>query len=289
MIVEVLAVVMRRALVARQDPLVQIQRNHLRVATPACVAHHATSSSTWSSNNSSLSGTRSICSCACSHGVRTRYTSYALSNSVGSTPANSPMLTRMRRTLLAWCSRRTCSICSNIACTMLYSCIVRIPFLEKRSDTFGDLVSVRGARELLQFAIEMVVEAVHPGRLIQQLFGNGERVRRSRGDALGGGLHGRVERLDAVHRRDEAVREGALGGQPRIQQHQLHGAAETDQARQKERRALGAGQRRLPIRPFKRRPRRRDDEIARHRDAEPAGRSDAVDGCDKRFRRATDF
>src|SRR5581483_6247423 len=244
MIVEVLAVVMRRALVARQDPLVQIQRNHLRVATPACVAHHATSSSTWSSNNSSLSGTRSICSCACSHGVRTRYTSYALSNSVGSTPANSPMLTRMRRTLLAWCSRRTCSICSNIACTMLYSCIVRIPFLEKRSDTFGDLVSVRGARELLQFAIEMVVEA---------------------------------------------VREGALGGQPRIQQHQLHGAAETDQARQKERRALGAGQRRLPIRPFKRRPRRRDDEIARHRDAEPAGRSDAVDGCDKRFRRATDF
>src|ERR671933_40193 len=56
---------------------------------------------------------------------------------------------------------------------------------EKRIDPFTHLCSVRRSGELLQLAIEMRIEAIHAGRLIQQLFRDGKRVRRAGGQPRG--------------------------------------------------------------------------------------------------------
>ena len=48
----------------------------------------------------------------------------------------------------------------------------------------------------------------------------------------------------------------ALGGQARVEQHQLQRAAQPEQARQEERRALGPGESGLPVGPLEARARR---------------------------------
>ena len=59
-----------------------------------------------------------------------------------------------------------------------------------------------------------------------------------------------IERSSWMHRVDQAEFQRAAGIEPRIQQHQLHRAPKSDEARQHERRALGAGQPGLRIRPL---------------------------------------
>src|SRR6188474_2291781 len=100
------------------------------------------------------------------------------------------MRTRTRVTEMAPCDRAASPIWSNIACTRLYSCMVssrpgvagmkpRGSLLEERGNALDDFGSIGRARQFLQLAIEMRVELIEAGRLIEQLFGDRERMTRS--------------------------------------------------------------------------------------------------------------
>src|SRR5262249_61835699 len=109
-----------------------------------------------------------------------------------------PMRTRTRWTASARCAATTPRICSNIAITRLYSCIARLrgsgvragrkarrPLVEERAQALRELRTLSGARQFPQLAIEMRVELIHPGRLIEQLLCDGDRARRSFRQARG--------------------------------------------------------------------------------------------------------
>src|SRR6266540_695937 len=250
----------------------------------------------------------------CSQRVPARKVSKAVRNSSGSTPASSPMLTRSPWIASAFRRRASSSTRRTRASTSEYSCIarpvcpthpgrrarapdprskehllpleLRRPLLEEGRDALGEVGAVGDAGELIELLAELPVEAVDRARLVEELLRDGEGARRAGGEAPRERHHLRVEAL----RRIDLVHEPPVARRPRVEarvhEGELERAPEPHQARQEEGRALGAGERGLPVGPLEDGALGGDDEVARHRDAEPARRGDAVHRADDGLGRA---
>ena len=137
----------------------------------------------------------------------------------------------------------------------------------------------------------MHVEPIHPRRLVQQLLGDRERLRRTRrASCAASAATVVVEPLDGVDRGDQAVLE-------RLRRASSRGLSSISSIARRRPTSRGSMNVELsaPVRPvFGIRPleagaRRGEDEVAAHRDAESAGGGDAVDRGDERLRRAADL
>src|SRR6266542_437689 len=163
------------------------------------------------------------------------------------------------------------------------------PLAEERRQPLGEVRSVGDAGEVPQFLVEVVVELVDAGSLVEERLRDGVRARRSRGEPPSDLEHVGLERRGGKHRRDQPDLLCLARREPGIEQHQLHRLPQAHEARQKESRALGAGEAGLVVRPLEARALGREHQVARHGDPEAARRGDPLDGCDERLGRPLDL
>src|SRR6266508_609788 len=161
--------------------------------------------------------------------------------------------------------------------------------LEEAVESFGEIAAVGDAGKRLDLTVEMEVEAIHSGRLVDQSFRDPARRGGPGGDPGRDLEHVLVEAFDRQNGVEEPPLERRLRIEARVEHHQLHRPSQAEQARQEERRALGSGQTRLAIGPLEGGPIRGVDEVARHRNAEPSRRRGAVHGCQEGLGRALDL
>ena len=75
---------------------------------------------------------------------------------------------------------------------------------------FRELRAVGDARQVVELAIEMHVEPIHPGGLVDQALGDAQCGRRTPGQSVGHALHFSVECLGREHIGDQPQLERAL-------------------------------------------------------------------------------
>src|SRR6185369_3959975 len=178
--------------------------------------------------------TRSISRSAFAQQVPSRKVSNAVVRRSTSTPERSPISIRTRMTIASGVSFTAASTESTSDWMIEYSCMVevRLTFFEKRAQSLGERRSVGDAREMLELAVEVEIEAIDSRRLIHQLLGDPQRLGRPVGDGPGHGQHFGVERLVRQDARDEPVLLRAMRTETRVEQQQLERAAQADEPRE---------------------------------------------------------
>ena len=307
-IAEVLAVVPRRAVVAREDPLVDVDRHDVRIAASAGSTHHGTSSSSCSRTISSPAAEvardarrtgrqrapRAISPCPSGHAHRAA-TGFDASARLAQSSARGTGRRRSAAARLdagdladldvAPAPHRAMArdVADLIEQRLDDAVLVHRRYLSastpnRRAGRF----SKNAAQPLGEFrrrrrrapapassrsrcSVEPI-EARPPGSAAPS------RPRRRAADPPPAAARRRAPAAsnssDVVDGGDQPVLERLRRAEPRVQQHQLHRSAQADEARQQERRALRAGQRRSSRRPIRSDARGRGEhQIAGHRDA----------------------
>ena len=112
----------------------------------------------------------------------------------GALPTCPDLLTCRRCTRAPPCASASCCTRSIKEATMEYSCTrllalkIGLAFVEKGREAFGEVRAVRNPCELGELGVEVNVESIHAGRLVEEVLGNAERGRR-RLRELSGDLH----------------------------------------------------------------------------------------------------